>query len=180
MRITTSLAFVLALAACNPPAERAAETATTAPAAAAPSAAAAPAALAPPAAPAAPAAPTAVNWLSWEQGSALARAENRPMMLFVYADWCDRCRELRPIFNDPRVVEASRGLILVQQDHDQEAPWLQSVVGDTESYVPRVMFLNPDGTQKTELVSPHPRYPLFYVPQMVDILVSNMTAARGG
>lgn len=182
VRILLPLCFLAA--ACNPPAPIDAPAESTTSATATPVSPPAPAAPTPAAAPptdsVAPVAADSVQWMPWEQALARAQAENRAMMVLVYADWCSRCRELRPVFDDPRVVEASRNLVMVQHNQDEAAPWLQSVVGDTQSYVPRVMFLNPDGTQKTELISPHPRYPLFYVPQMLDVLVSNMAAAARG
>jgi thiol:disulfide interchange protein len=123
-------------------------------------------------------APSEVTWASWEEGSTRAAAANQPMMLFVYADWCGRCSELEPVFSQPAVLEASRGLVMIRHDHDQPAPWLENTVGDTDTYVPRVLFLNPDGSRRAE-VSPHPRYPLFYTPSMVDALIANMRAAVG-
>lgn len=119
------------------------------------------------------------GWLAWSEASALALAENRPMMLFVYADWCPRCRELEPVLDRPEVRQAGcNKLVMVRQNQDEEPAWLRTTVGDPQTYVPRVIFLNPDGTMRAE-VSPHPRYPLFYTPSMVEALMSNMRAVAG-
>lgn len=165
-------ALIVAAVGCNPPNNAATNEPAAAPA---PAVAEAPVVAAPEAAPVALTAPA---WASWPEGSVRAAAANQPMMLFVYADWCGRCSELEPVFSQPAVLEASRGLVMIRHDHDTPAPWLQTTVGDSDSYVPRILFLNPDGSRRAE-VSPHPRYPLFYTPNMVDALIANMRAAVG-
>lgn len=121
----------------------------------------------------------AAGWLSWPEGSIVAASEQRPMMVFVYADWCPRCRELEPVLDRPEVRDAGcNKLVMVRQNQDEDSGWLRTTVGDNETYVPRVMFLNPDGTMRSE-VSPHPRYPLFYTPSMVEALMTNMRAVAG-
>lgn len=115
-------------------------------------------------------------WLSWDEGYAAAQASHTPIMLYVYGEWCARCRELEPVLDRDDVVAATEGLIRIRQDTDVPAPWLADIVGDRNSYVPRVLFLHPDGS-RTELVSPHPRYPYFYTPSMIDALLDNVATA---
>jgi len=122
--------------------------------------------------------PAGMPWLSRDAAVAQAAAENRPMMVFVYTDWCPRCGELEPLFNESAVVQAANGLIPVRHNQDENPAWLQQLAQDYEEYVPRVLFLNPDGTRMS-IVSSHSRYPYFYTPAMRDTLVANMQIAKG-
>jgi thiol:disulfide interchange protein DsbD len=48
---------------------------------------------------------------------AAANAQQRPVMLDFYADWCVTCKEMeRYTFSDPRVVSALEGAVLLQAD----------------------------------------------------------------
>lgn len=122
--------------------------------------------------------PAGMPWLSPDAAVAQATAENRPMMVFVYTDWCPRCGELEPLFNESVIVQAANGLIPVRHNQDENPAWLQQLAQDYEEYVPRVLFLNPDGTRMA-IVSSHPRYPYFYTPSMRDTLLTNMQVAKG-
>ena len=47
----------------------------------------------------------------------MASAQNKPLMLDFYADWCISCKEMEhKVFTDPRVINALKDTILVQAD----------------------------------------------------------------
>jgi thiol:disulfide interchange protein len=119
-----------------------------------------------------------ITWHSWESAQALARSDGKPICVVVYAEWCARCKELAPVFATPEVASAAAGLVMVHQDQDEPAAWLTEKLGAYGNYVPRVLFLAPDGNVRTDLTSGHPRYPHFYAPMVADQLVANMRAAR--
>ncbi|MCB9543256.1 MAG: thioredoxin family protein [Myxococcales bacterium] len=184
-------ALALALAACQRDAPPPAETATTTKAAEAQKPAEAPE---PPEAPkATPKTPraerkaaAALKWpdgVEWADDWAAARARSaesgKPICLVVYADWCPRCKELTPVFADPEIVEASKGLVMVRQDNDARPDWLMAYA-DQGTYVPRIFFFGADGNLRTDLTSGHPRYPFFYTPTGKSALLRSMRAAAGG
>jgi thiol:disulfide interchange protein len=35
-----------------------------------------------------------VKWYSWNEAQALAEAQNKPVMVFVYASWCHLCKRM--------------------------------------------------------------------------------------
>jgi len=48
---------------------------------------------------------------------AAAAAQNKPVMLDFYADWCITCKEMeRYTFTDPQVISALQGVVLLQSD----------------------------------------------------------------
>ncbi len=120
------------------------------------------------------------EWLSLQAGRELAAAESRNLLVYVYADWCARCRELEPVIESPDVMTASDQLVHVRHNSDvDDSSWLREAAQDRDGYVPRVLFLRSDGT-RLPLVSDHPRYPLFYTPAMKDTLLANIQLAQQG
>lgn len=118
-------------------------------------------------------------WTTWDEGSARAQRENRPMMVFVHTDWCSQCRRLEPVFDRPDVLEAARDFVMISYNSDDNAAWIRTVVGNNDTYVPRVLFLRPNGTLQ-DLRSDHPRYPYFYTADMAERLKANLRAAQSG
>jgi protein-disulfide reductase (glutathione) len=119
----------------------------------------------------------AIAWRDWDAALRTARAENRSVCLVVYADWCPMCKQLAPEFAKPELASAAQQLLMVRQDQDEGAPWLKERLGQYGNYLPRVLFLDPDGNVLEDLQSGHPRYPYFYAPLVSDRLVANMRAA---
>lgn len=176
--IWSSLSALALLLACNPPAsappasQAAASTPETAPATAE---ATPPAAHVP-----AEHGSDEGEWLSLQAGRELAAAESRNLLVYVYADWCARCRELEPVIESADVMAASHGLVHVRHNSDvDDSSWLREAAQDRDGYVPRVLFLRSDGS-RLPLVSDHPRYPLFYTPEMKDTLMANIEQAQQG
>lgn len=119
-----------------------------------------------------------ISWRSWETALSEARSRNKAICVVVYADWCERCKELAPVFASPTVASAAADLVMVHQDQEEHPTWLSSQLGTYGSYVPRVFFLTPDGKVREDLTSGHPGYPYFYAPMVSDKLVANMHAAK--
>lgn len=124
--------------------------------------------------------PSSIAWQSWEQGVEQSRASGKPILLVVYADWCARCKELAPAFDDPRMQALKSKAIMVRQNQDTAPGWLTEQFGAYGSYVPRVFFVEPDGIVRADLVSGHPRFPYFYAPVALDPLIANLRQITGG
>jgi protein-disulfide reductase (glutathione) len=122
--------------------------------------------------------PAEVAWQTWEKGLDRARAERKPVMLVVYADWCPHCREMGPVLARPDVVELSKRMVMISQDADERPSWLaERFDGPYGGYVPRVFFLTPEGAVREDLQSGNPKYPYFFAPQAPDQLVAAMRRA---
>ena len=124
---------------------------------------------------------TAVNWRSWDEGLKEAQKTGKSICVVVYADWCGKCRKLAPAFSKPELVAASKDLVMVLQDAEDEPEWLTTRLDKYGRYVPRIFFMDSAGNLREELKSSHPRYPYFYAASQVPVLMQRMKeAAKGG
>lgn len=115
-----------------------------------------------------------IAWRGLDEGLAEARSLGRPLMLVVHASWCPRCRELKPRFSDPALVEASERFVMVNIDQDEEPQSLR--YGPDGQYVPRILFLDAQGQVDATLSNAgRKKYKYFYMPQ--DDLVGVMQQA---
>jgi len=115
-----------------------------------------------------------IAWRGLDEGLAEAKSLGRPLMLVVHAAWCPRCRELKPRFSDPALVDASERFIMVNLDQDDEPQALR--YGPDGQYVPRVLFLDAQGKVDPALSNPsRSKYKYFYMAQ--DDLVGAMQRA---
>ncbi len=118
-----------------------------------------------------------IAWTDYASGLAEAKATGRNVCLVLYADWCPRCRELAPVFAEPDVVEAAKGLVMVRANSDLRTEWMQRYA-HLGSYVPRVFFLDPNGTVISDIKASHPRYPYFYAAGRKAELIASLRAAQ--
>jgi thioredoxin:protein disulfide reductase len=83
-----------------------------------------------------------------------AQADNKPVVIDFFADWCIPCKELDKIsFSDKRVVEASQGMITLKADLTSgSSPESQALITKYGIRgVPTVVFIKPDGTEESDL-----------------------------
>ncbi|MBA3547550.1 MAG: thioredoxin family protein [Nannocystis sp.] len=115
-----------------------------------------------------------IAWRGLDEGLAEAKTLGRPLMLLVHAPWCGRCSDLKPRFFDPALVQASERFVMVNLDQDDEPQALR--YGPDGQYVPRVLFLDPQGKVDATLSNAaRSQYKYFYLPQ--DDLVGVMQQA---
>ena len=49
--------------------------------------------------------PETIKWYSLSEGLDLARKENKPLLIFLYVDWCDKCQRMeKKVFNSKEVA----------------------------------------------------------------------------
>ncbi len=102
-----------------------------------------------------------IAWKTWSDAAKQAKSAGTPRMLFVYADWCGVCRKVAPLFEREDVQKAASPLLLVRQNQDEAPAWLKPYM-NLGGYVPRVLFLQPDGSVVTSITSGRSEYPYFY------------------
>jgi thiol-disulfide isomerase/thioredoxin len=90
-------------------------------------------------------APTQIEWLyDFDEGMALARKSDKPVMVDFYTDWCGWCGKLdKDTYSSGDVIALSSGFINIKIDADRNRP-LVSRYG-IRGY-PTVLFLDPSGS----------------------------------
>lgn len=115
-----------------------------------------------------------IAWRGLDEGLREAAAEGRPILLVVHAAWCPRCKELKPSFFDPTLAALSDNFVMINVDQDAEPASLKFAPDGT--YIPRVVFLDPQGQVDRELLNAgRKRFKYFYTRH--DDLVGNMRRA---
>lgn len=92
----------------------------------------------------------AIDWKDIASGIKEATRTQKQVVMVFHAPWCSSCKKFREVFKDPGVIEASRDLvmILIDADDDKIANGAFSPDG---TYVPRTIFLDWEGNIRTEL-----------------------------
>lgn len=102
-----------------------------------------------------------IAWRGFDEGFREAAAGGRPIVLVVHAAWCPRCKELKPSFFDPQLAELSDNFVMINVDQDAEPASLKFAPDGT--YIPRVVFLDPQGQVDKDLLNPgRSRFKYFY------------------
>ncbi|PCH61573.1 MAG: hypothetical protein COC05_00005 [Gammaproteobacteria bacterium] len=102
-----------------------------------------------------------IHWHDYHQGRQLAKAQNKPILLIFYADWCPTCHAYRPIFEDKSLVALSEEFVMVRVNTDKHPEVNTAYIPEEEwEYVPRTFALFPDGSRMDNVYSKTkaPRY----------------------
>lgn len=119
-----------------------------------------------------------INWRDARSGIYEASSTKRPVLMLVHATWCSVCKRFQAIFKDPRIVEASRDFVMILVDADTEKE-INGAFSPDGTYVPRTLFIDPEGNISDRLVGPDPKYPHTVDVESPEQLLSLMKAARG-
>lgn len=85
-----------------------------------------------------------INWVTYEDGLEKMKKSGKWMLLLIHKTWCGSCKALKPKLADSKeFAEMSRHFVMVNTEDEEEPKGSQFVV-DGE-YIPRVLFLNPEG-----------------------------------
>lgn len=96
---------------------------------------------------------TNLKWeTSLEAGLGKMKTTRRPGMLVVHKSWCGACRGLKPKFEASKEIETlSTGFVLISLVDDSQ-PKEKKYMPDGD-YVPRILFINPQGIVMTEVIN---------------------------
>ena len=98
-----------------------------------------------------------IQWHDMTSGVPEAERTGKTALLVFHATWCQVCRQLRAVFKDPEIVAASRDLVMILIDVDKD-PDLNSSFAPDGGYVPRTVFVDPQGEVIESLQSANPKY----------------------
>ena len=110
--------------------------------------------------------PEELRWYSWNEGYELAKAENKPMLVFVQASWCHVCKRLNDkTFNNEEVIPLiTDGYIPVKLDIEDggkymfknESLSMDELLGQVSKKpvmgIPTTLFYVPDGRKVVPFV----------------------------
>ena len=102
-----------------------------------------------------------IAWVSYEDGLKQAKAENKPIVLVFYTEWCPHCTNFSQIFHDPGVVALSKNFVMVRVDNDKDTETSGKYAPDGK-YIPRTFFLKSDGSLMAEITEQRATYKYFY------------------
>ena len=120
--------------------------------------------------------PKQVSWRPYALGLRDAGREHKPIVLVFYTDWCPHCHNFSRVFHDPRVVEASRGFVMIRVERDGDPELSQEYAPDGD-YVPRTFFLLPNGEVLDQLDAGRPEFRYFLDEYEPDELLALMQRA---
>ena len=101
-----------------------------------------------------------IAWKGLDDGLALAKKDHKPVCLIVFTEWCPHCKNYSAVFHDPKVVAKAKQFVMIKVDQDHSKESAKYVPDGV--YIPRTMFLAPDGTLATDVHAPRPSYQYFY------------------
>jgi len=117
-----------------------------------------------------------IAWRGLDEGLREAKQSGMPLMMVVHTSWCGNCQKLKRTFNsDPTLEQLSEQFVMVHVDQDQHPE--ATLYGPDGQYIPRVIFLDEDGSVNQSLQNPNRphQYRYFYTPQ--EDLVATMRQA---
>jgi protein-disulfide reductase (glutathione) len=103
----------------------------------------------------------AIGWMDHTQGVAEAARTGKPILTVVQATWCSQCERYKKVFFDPKVVELSKNFVMVMVDADREKKLSVKLGPGNQVYVPRTLFLKPDGQLRPEIAGANAPYTHF-------------------
>ncbi|MEM1417123.1 MAG: thioredoxin family protein [Myxococcota bacterium] len=114
-----------------------------------------------------------VRWYGHREGLAHAAANGLDVLYVEYATWCPHCVRASAFFHDPRIVELAKKFVLVRADTDALGRGNERYLLDGR-YVPRFVFLDPQGRPRAALTTGQQEFRYFYSAEEKDVLVANM------
>jgi protein-disulfide reductase (glutathione) len=101
----------------------------------------------------------AISWHGLKTGIPEATKTGKTVMMVFHAPWCTACAKFRSVFKDERVVAASKDVVMILVDADADKTANGAFAPDG-TYVPRTIFMTPDGEVRSDLVgTSDPQHP---------------------
>jgi len=101
-----------------------------------------------------------VAWMPYAAGLAAAKAQQKPVVLVFYTDWCPHCHNYSRVFHDPELVRLAQRFVMIRVERDGSRELSAQYDIDGE-YIPRTFFLTPTGAVLTDLTSDNAEYRYF-------------------
>jgi len=91
-----------------------------------------------------------IDWKTLDEGLALAKTTDKPLMVVIHKTWCGACKALKPLFAASNEIEQqSREFVMVNLQDDEEPS--DTAYQPDGGYIPRIVYLNPDGKVRPDI-----------------------------
>jgi protein-disulfide reductase (glutathione) len=121
----------------------------------------------------------AITWQDLPSGIQHATRTGKTVVMVFHAPWCTACAKYRSVFKDERVVAASKNVVMILVDADADK-MANGAFAPDGTYVPRTIFLTPDGDVRKDLVGQtDPEHPHTIDIEKPDELLTLMERAGG-
>ncbi|MSQ82959.1 MAG: hypothetical protein EXR77_08585 [Myxococcales bacterium] len=121
-----------------------------------------------------------IRWTQWDSGLKTAAARKKPVLLLLFTDSCPKCTLLGELFKTNKDVHKLASEMVMIHVNSGTAP--MAVVNRFArfgNYVPRIVFLRPDGSTVDEITSSNAGFPYYYQPSRPEFLIAAMLKAKG-
>lgn len=104
-----------------------------------------------------------IDWKTFDEGLALSKETNKPLMLLIHKSWCGACKALKPKFAGSVAIENMSSEFVMVNVEDAEEP-SDPMYAPDGGYIPRILFMSPDGVVQEQLKnkSGNPKYKYYY------------------
>ena len=85
-----------------------------------------------------------IQWYTYNEGLNLARIDQKPIILIIYANWCSTCKSYGKVFRQDKIVKAASDFIMIRVNKDDDRELSKSYGYDGE-YIPRTFAISSEG-----------------------------------
>mmetsp|Transcript_7092 Transcript_7092/g.13424 ORF Transcript_7092/g.13424 Transcript_7092/m.13424 type:complete len:200 (-) Transcript_7092:333-932(-) len=100
---------------------------------------------------------TAIDWKSFTEGMALSKSSNKPALVLLHKSWCPVCANLKKEFNNAParldIIKHSKDFVMINAE-DDEVPQHDPAYAPDGVYIPRILFVQPDGKIRQDITNP--------------------------
>ena len=118
-----------------------------------------------------------INWRDPKAGIYEASKTGKPVIMVFHATWCSACKRYRAVFKDAGIVASAKDFVMILVDADQEKQ-INGAFAPDGTYVPRTLFIDPDGNISNTLVGKDAQYPHTIDIERPDELLALMKKAK--
>ncbi|MBM4344966.1 MAG: thioredoxin family protein [Deltaproteobacteria bacterium] len=120
-----------------------------------------------------------IHWNEWAAGLKQASAKKKAVLLLLYTDSCPKCTLLGEVLKSNKDVhKLASGLVMVHVNSGTAPMDIVHRFARFGNYVPRIVFLRPDGSTVDDIVSNNPGFPYYYQPSRPEFLIASMQKAK--
>ena len=121
-----------------------------------------------------------IRWSQWDSGLRTAAAKKKPVLLLLFTDSCPKCTLLGELFKTNKDVhKLASDMVMIHVNSGTAPNAVVNRFARFGNYVPRIVFLRPDGSTVDEITSNSAGFPYYYQPSRPEFLIAAMHKAKG-